>query len=30
VRASALGEEAVVQGSLAVGAEHAWERVLKR
>jgi predicted NBD/HSP70 family sugar kinase len=30
VRASALGEDAVVQGSLAVGAEHAWQRVLKR
>jgi predicted NBD/HSP70 family sugar kinase len=30
VRASALGEDAIVQGSLAVGAEHAWQRVLKR
>jgi predicted NBD/HSP70 family sugar kinase len=30
VRASALGEEAIVQGSLAVGAEHAWHRVMKR
>jgi predicted NBD/HSP70 family sugar kinase len=30
VRASALGEEAIVQGSLAVGAEHAWQRVMKR
>jgi predicted NBD/HSP70 family sugar kinase len=30
VRASALGEDAVVQGSLAVGAEHAWLRVMKR
>jgi predicted NBD/HSP70 family sugar kinase len=30
VRASALGEDAIVQGSLAVGAEHAWQRVMKR
>jgi predicted NBD/HSP70 family sugar kinase len=30
VRPTALGEDAVVQGSLAVGAEHAWERVMKR
>jgi predicted NBD/HSP70 family sugar kinase len=30
VRASALGEDAIVFGSLAVGAEHAWQRVLKR
>jgi predicted NBD/HSP70 family sugar kinase len=30
VRASALGEEAIVQGSLAVGAEYAWQRVMKR
>ena len=30
VRASALGEDAIVLGSLAVGAEHAWQRVLKR
>jgi predicted NBD/HSP70 family sugar kinase len=30
VRASALGEDAVVQGGLAVGVEHAWQRVLKR
>ncbi|MGD0851883.1 MAG: ROK family protein [Acidimicrobiales bacterium] len=30
VRASALGEDAVVQGSLAVGAEHAWQRVMRR
>jgi len=30
VRASALGEDAIVQGSLAVGAEYAWQRVMKR
>jgi predicted NBD/HSP70 family sugar kinase len=30
VRATALGEDAIVQGSLAVGAEHAWQRVMKR
>jgi predicted NBD/HSP70 family sugar kinase len=30
VRASALGEDGIVQGSLAVGAEHAWQRVMKR
>lgn len=30
VRASALGEDAIVQGGLAVGAEHAWQRVMKR
>jgi predicted NBD/HSP70 family sugar kinase len=30
LRASALGEDAIVQGGLAVGAEHAWERVMKR
>jgi predicted NBD/HSP70 family sugar kinase len=30
VRASALGEEAIVQGSLAVGSEFAWQRVMKR
>jgi predicted NBD/HSP70 family sugar kinase len=30
VRPSALGEDAIVQGSLAVGAEHAWQRVMKR
>jgi predicted NBD/HSP70 family sugar kinase len=30
VRASALGEEAIVQGSLAVGSEYAWQRVMKR
>lgn len=30
LRASALGEDAIVQGSLAVGAEHAWQRVMKR
>jgi predicted NBD/HSP70 family sugar kinase len=30
LRASALGEDAIVQGGLAVGAEHAWQRVMKR
>jgi len=30
IRASSLGEDAVVQGGLAIGAEHAWQRVLKR
>jgi hypothetical protein len=29
IRVTALGEDAVVQGCLAAGAELAWERILR-